>query len=515
MAPKTVRRTASLYLRISVAAEESDSIVRQERDLRRLAKEEGLEVVEVRVDEGVSGSALERPAFRAWLDDARTGRADTLLAWRFDRVSREGLVAVASILDVLKVNKARLLTYGDRADSDSPTFRLTAAVLSEVAYAEREAIKARVTSRQASDRAKGAWTKARPFGYDVVDRRLVQRHDEAAIVRDMVDRFLAGASLRSLAAHLDAEGVPTPRALKGHAIREGATWGMSSVRAILANPALAGHYPTKGPDGRMVPARDDSGDVVSVTDEPILSPGTHAAVLQLLDSRSTLGPTGPRRRGAAPKHPLSGLLKCECGGAAVYMGRATSGRPAAFRCQRHAHSKTSCPGVYVGAEAVEAAVARRVLSYLPALDPEDEQAERIAARWLSRVRPEDSAERTAAVSAVADAEAQVADLEAARYERGEFPGADGAARWQRLYDRALARLEAARVALAAFPDDALDVGALLDRDALREALEAGEDADRRGLYTLVIDRVVILRDKDVDLDDRLRVTWAGEEAPTP
>jgi site-specific DNA recombinase len=503
-------RRASLYLRISVASDESDSLERQERDLRRLAEAEGLEVAQVRRDEGISGAATERPAFREWLADASEGRAEVLLAWRFDRISREGLGAVARILEVLKDSGARLLTHGDRMDSDSAAFRLTAAVLSEVAYAERESIRARVTSRQAADRRNGYWTKARPFGYLVQDGRLVQHPEEAPVVLDLVERFLAGESLRALASYLDAQGVPTPRATKGHKVRDGALWGMTSVRHLLVSPTLTGHYPTKASDGRTVAARDDHGDLVLVTDDPILSTGVHAAVLARLEARSVMGPRGRRPRGGRPPaHPLSGLLRCECGGSLVYDARNGSDRRPVFRCQRHSHSATACPGQFIRAEALEEALAYRVLRYVPALDPDSPEAEVLRVRYLRTAAPTDSAEREVAVQAVADAEAALADLEAARYERAEFPGARGAERYQRLFERLSGRLEAAEAVLAALPEPSSNDAALFDREVLREALEAEEHEPRRALYALVLDRVVVARGTAEDLDARLDPQWAS------
>jgi site-specific DNA recombinase len=494
---------ASLYLRISVASDSSDSIERQERDLRQLAATEGFDVVAVHVDEGVSGAATHRPAFRAWLDDASSGRADVLLAWRFDRISREGLPAVARLLEVLKESGARVMTHGDRVDSTSQSFRLTAAVMSEVAYAEREAIRARVTSRQAADRRRGAWTKERPFGYEVADGRLVQHVTEAEIVRDIVKRFLAGESLRGLAFHLDGLGVPTPRAAKGRRVNDGARWGLTSVRSILANPVLAGWWPHRV-GGVIRPARGDDGELVIVTDEPILSPGEWAAVQSKLDSRSVMGPKGRRRPtvGAPLAHPLSGLMRCgRCGGPLVFQSK-RGGRHDTFRCARRTQQPAACPGFHVRASVVEDVVASRVVGRVAALEPGSPELEAIAARWLRAQDPADDAERRAAAAAVADLEAAVADLEAARYERGEFPGADGAARWQRLYDRALLRLTAARDALDTFALP-MDVGGLLDPALLADAL-SGDAASRGALYRLVFDRVTVTP------PDGVVIAWAGD-----
>lgn len=501
---------ASLLLRISVTTTESDSLERQETDLRRLAEQEGLEVVAVHVEDGVSGAATSRPGFRAWLDDAAQGRAEVLLAWRFDRISREGLGAVARILDVLKSSGARLLTYGDRMDSDSGAFRLTAAVLAEIAYAERESIRYRVTSRQASDRQKGHWTKTRPFGYEVVDGRLVQHPTEAPIVRDLAERLMAGASLRALAGYLTEQGVPTPRATKGQRTNAGAAWGVSSVRVVLLSPTVAGFYPHRLPDGTIVPARDNQGDPVVVCDAPILSPGAHSALVRAFEERTMTGPRGQKRPvgGRPPAHPLSGLVRCACGAALVYDARRARGK-AVFRCARHTSSAVACPGTFVQADAVEEALAYKVLRFVPALDPDDDVAEAIRTRYLRALDPVDGSARDDAQALVDDARAALEDLEAARYERGEFRDSGGQERFERLHGRLADRLEAAEKALANLPAASRNDGAIFDREVLREALESADPEPRRALYRVLLERVVVARGAGSDdLDARVLPEWS-------
>lgn len=166
------------------------------------------------------------------------------------------------------------------------------------------------------------------------------------------------------------------------------------------------------------------------------------------------------------------------------------------------------------ADALEEAVAYRVLRYVPGLDPEGPEVDVLARRWLRAAAPEDDVSRRAAEREFEDRQAEVADLEAARYERGEFPGPSGVERWKRLYDRALFRLKLAADALAEFPEPTRNVGGLLDREVLRETLETGSDAARRALYTLTLTSVVVAPGHGSDdLDDRVRPVWAFGETP--
>ncbi|WSX88805.1 recombinase family protein [Micromonospora sp. NBC_00898] len=332
--------------------------------------------------------------------------------------------------------------------------------------------------------------------------RLVQHATEAPLVRELARRAEDGASLRALASWLDAEGVPTPKAAKGYRrptkpARDQRTytappvWQLQSVRVILRNPALAGWMPNKGH-----PVRGEDGELVTVTDAPILTPGEWHALQAALDARSALNADGRRRPavGAPPAHELSRLLRCECGGAMTFQrgGRGSRKKgPDAFKCVARSQGASPCPGNYVNANAITVDVAQRVSIRVAALDPGSPEFEAVAARWLREQDPVDDAERRAAVVAVANAEAAVADLEAARYERGEFVGENGIAQWTALYERAAARLAAAT---AAVPTDerVTDVGGLLDAFAL---LDGGSAEDRRALYRLAFDTVAVMRDR--------------------
>ncbi|MGC4792539.1 recombinase family protein [Micromonospora saelicesensis] len=511
------QQAASLYLRISVVTEASDSLERQERDLRSLAQAEGLDVVAVHRDEGVSGAAKNRPAFRAWIADAEAGRAGVLLAWSMDRISRGGLPAVARLIEILGETGARLLTFRDRVDSAAPSFKLTASIMSAVAEAERDAIAARILNRQASDRQQGRWTRPRPYGYVVEGGRLVQHAEEAEVVREAVRQLLAGRSLRSVVAALDDAGVPSPAAGKGYAARGDAPprWRVPSLRRIVTSPALAGLYPRRG--GAV--GRGTDGEAVIVSDDPIITLAERAQVLAAIEQRAAVTPNGSRRTvvGAAPKHALSGLLRCECGGPLVFDNERVQAngerRHAYFRCQRQASNGRACQGrPVVRATVAEDWVEHAVVSHVAALEPGSPAFDAVADRWLARQDPTDDAERRAAREAVDVAEAEVADLEAARYERGEFPGTDGAARWQRLYARAVGRLNSARDTLAAFPDT-LDVGGLLDPMLFAEALATNDVAERRALYRLVLDRVTVGRADGGGYT--FTPAWAGEGDHAP
>jgi hypothetical protein len=112
----------------------------------------------------------------------------------------------------------------------------------------------------------------------------VVHEEEADVVRGIAGQLLAGESLRSITANLNARGVPSPR---------GGPWHKGMVRHLVLRERNAG-------------LRVHRGQVVGQgTWEPILDPGTYEQV------RAVLGdPARKTSTGTAAQHLLSGIARC-------------------------------------------------------------------------------------------------------------------------------------------------------------------------------------------------------------
>lgn len=316
---KPASNTASLYLRLSSVTDDAQTgLTTQEADLRALADRRGLRVVAVHVDESKSGALRNRPGMLAWLGDAESGRADHLLAWRLDRVSRGGPAGLARFLDVVAGLDAdgnptgpgvRFLSAADSLDSHAPGWALQAAVLGAVAQGEREAVSSRMRAHRAEGRRTGRVVGGRrswPFTTEPRDDgaglRFVPIPERAAAIRDAYDALRVGASITSVSAALDRS--------------------TSSTRRLLQSPRLYGATPdgadvVRNPDGT---ARIDPG-------QAILTLAEWTELQTLLAGRST-------RRNDPSTEPalLTGILHCASCGRTMYPHR-PSGRTAVYRCR--------------------------------------------------------------------------------------------------------------------------------------------------------------------------------------
>lgn len=79
-------KTAVGYVRVSTQeqATEGVSLDAQRDNLRAYCKINGIKLIDIKADEGYSGSNLERPGLQAALQMVRRGRVNTLIVAKLD-----------------------------------------------------------------------------------------------------------------------------------------------------------------------------------------------------------------------------------------------------------------------------------------------------------------------------------------------------------------------------------------------------------------------------------------------
>lgn len=505
--------TAAVYCRLSQDRDDQTSTGRQEHECRSWATRNGLDVEEVYVDRGASGyrAGAARPAFDealGWVK--RTG--ETLIVWKLDRLSRRGIGQVGTILDDLEQNGGRIVSVVDGVDTSQPAGRMTLAILSEMARAESENIGTRVKSMRAGKIRAGHWPGALPpFGHRLVVSargksnprlmydpagpigRLVIHEGEAALIRSVVADLFEGASIRHAVRRFNESGFPPYR---------GEAWGKTSVERVLRSPVLAGRLA-----GRSGEVMDDQDEPVEVVAGPtVLTVGEYRRLVRLLDGRRR--PRGKSTtRGRAL---LTGLLECS-----VCRGRYAIDRSSGmYRCARRG---ASCSNSGIGIDVAEDFVAGAALRRIATLDDDPEALAAVGDRWheLKGDAPGASA-RAEAQAVLDDALARREQLADALFLRGTLPAEE--------YDRLAPRLEAqiaeAREALAALPDPAANLGALLDLVAVSGDQEAGPlaegsawerlpDVAKQDVLAAVVRRAVV---RPLDVSPRLLLEF--EDEPT-
>lgn len=230
----TANTAAAIYVRISEDREGAGlGVKRQEADCRELAAKIGSEVGEVYVDNDLTAyNGKERPAYRRLLEDVRAGSIGGLLVWHTDRLYREP----RELEDIIAACESgggvpiQTVTAGP-IDLSTPSGRMAARVFGAVARHESEhkAERIRRKARELAEAGKIGGGGSRPYGYNL-DRRTI-RQDEAAVIRDLAHRTLAGEPLRAIVRDLNTREVPSV---------SGQSWTTVGLRRMLTSGRIAG-----------------------------------------------------------------------------------------------------------------------------------------------------------------------------------------------------------------------------------------------------------------------------------
>lgn len=281
----------AVYARISLDVEGTAlGVARQVADCRELAAREGWTVAEEYVDNDVSAfSGKRRPAYERMLSDLRDGLRDAVVVYHADRLTRRP-IELEQFLDVINaagVSHVRFVAGAD-VNIGSGDGLMVLRIMGAVAAAE-SATKGRRAKRKMDEVAAAGVPhggRYRPFGFE--SDRITIREDEAAVIRAMVARYLAGESLRSLTTWVEASGVPSVT---------GKPWRTSTVRPIIGSARIAG-------------LRSHRGQVVGkAVWDAIISEADRDRVLARMEQRTATRERTPRT------YLLSGLAHCgRCGG---------------------------------------------------------------------------------------------------------------------------------------------------------------------------------------------------------
>jgi site-specific DNA recombinase len=317
---------AVLYARISVdKSGEEVGVTRQLHDMRQLAAGHGYDVVAEVTENNISASkGLHRPGYERVCHLVSTEQVDHVIVWQSSRLvrSRKDRAEVISTFGTHNVDV--IAVKGPSLDLRSAYGRGAADMQTCFDTMEGE-VKAERVSAAIADLAKRgkAWGHC-PYGWDrtglgIHAQQVVNEH-EAAIVRELVDRLLAGESLNELYRDMNARGEPAPgyaqwmklpeelRTQRTEKGRRAPTqrWAKSTVRTLVVRDANAAI--------RRYRKRDNGGTEIKGGWPSIVDRAKHDRVVALLSSPDRRSHSGPRP--GARKHLLTnGIGKCGvCGG---------------------------------------------------------------------------------------------------------------------------------------------------------------------------------------------------------
>jgi putative DNA-invertase from lambdoid prophage Rac len=186
MAPLKQRILA--YARVSTAeqAANGDSLATQRQQIEGYAMMKGWQIAEFFIDGGVSGSVplAERPEGRRLLETA--ARGDVIITAKLDRAFRSAADALGTLEEMKDQGVGlHMIDLGGDVTGNGIS-KLVFTILSAVAENERDRIRERIRDVKRHLALQGIYGGGkRPFGYDVIEGRLVPKANEQAAIARM------------------------------------------------------------------------------------------------------------------------------------------------------------------------------------------------------------------------------------------------------------------------------------------------------------------------------------------
>ncbi|MBP3596903.1 MAG: recombinase family protein [Clostridia bacterium] len=228
--------------------EESESVQNQRTFLMQYLIQNKLYFVDEYVDDGVSGTSFDRPAFNRMIEDTKTGKINMIVTKDLSRLGRNYVQSGYYTETYFPENNIRFIAILDNIDTAYETSNNDIApfksILNEM-YAKD--ISKKINSVLQSKRNDGLYLGTAPYGYkkDPEDKyHLVIDEEAAEVVRTIYEKYLEGFGTMQIADYLSRKKIPIPsdynKRKRGRRSLTYGLWQQSTVRFILSNEVYTG-----------------------------------------------------------------------------------------------------------------------------------------------------------------------------------------------------------------------------------------------------------------------------------
>ncbi len=325
---------AAIYARISSDREgDALGVERQLVDCRALAESRGWVVAQEYVDNDQSAyRGKRRPEYERMMEDLKDGFIDAVVVWHLDRLTRSPAELESFFHAMSAAGDPPMASVTGDYDLSTHDGQFHARILGAVAKKESDDKSRRLRRKhqELAEAGKVSGGGTRPFGFEA--DRVTIRPDEAAIIREIADRLLAGDSKASICRDLEARGITTPK---------GNTWKVSGLGTVMTSARIAG-------------MREHKGELCGTAQWPaIITPEVSARLRSAGAARAASGSRSPRR------YLLAGMGRCSlC--EAVLVSRPRPDGTRRYVCSTSV-GHGGCGKIAIVAEPVEELISEAVL----------------------------------------------------------------------------------------------------------------------------------------------------------
>lgn len=248
------KKRVFVYIRVSTKkqADEGYSIPEQIERLKKYAESMDWMIVRMYIDDGYSGSNMDRPQLKAMLKDIEQNKCDLVLVDKIDRLARNLLDTVTMIDQIFKSHNVSFVSRAEAFDTSTPVGKGSMVMMAMFAEMERERINERMMDGKRGRRKEGLWAGGAytPVGYvyDKESGTLIIDEVKAAHVRKVFELYNNGMPMRKIEEYMHNHGYDSGRG----------KFSAKSIKTILGNKTYCGYL-------------RDGDDWVDGKHEPIIS----------------------------------------------------------------------------------------------------------------------------------------------------------------------------------------------------------------------------------------------------
>lgn len=207
-----MRKRAYVYTRVSTLIQvDGNSLEGQLKEIEKYCGYADIEIVSVYSDEGKSGKSIEgRAEFKKMMEDVeKKEEVDYVIVWKLSRFGRNAKDTLNS-LELLQNHGVELCTVVEKLDSGDKMGKFMLTMLSALAEMERENIIEQTNNGKKYNAIDGNWNGgAAPYGYKLVDKKLVVVPEEAEVVKRIFREFVyTNLGYNGVTALLNKEKIP-------------------------------------------------------------------------------------------------------------------------------------------------------------------------------------------------------------------------------------------------------------------------------------------------------------------
>jgi DNA invertase Pin-like site-specific DNA recombinase len=309
----------------------------------------------------------KRDQFKLLLGRATEGVYQVVVSFRFDRASRDW-IQWGKILDSLPESFSWHSADERKNTTDD---KMMVGIFASIAGEEIATNKARVLNSKKQRREEGHFLGSnRPFGWKIVkkeNRRTLELDPtEAPMLVEVIDKILAGDSVRAACSYLTEQGVETTYPNKvsrnGKPPPPRTKWNPATLLRLLRSPVLIGYESRKLAKGVVKHTIDNPREIF----EPLISLEKWNQLQSRLERQSEV------RSDPVRTSLLAGIVECgECGYSLTTGGPSSGGHSAVYRCKsRYDRGPEWCPGCSISRQHLDTHISMLSLYLLIRPQPE-------------------------------------------------------------------------------------------------------------------------------------------------